>query len=146
MQVCPTVTPYARFSANKDSEKLHIALNGWNVDMSDIVDILCTRSSEQRQQIARSYKQAYGHDLVEDLNGGLSGNFNGLIGALTRNPIEYLCMQLHKALIATTGANAVILVEILCTKNNDEIKEIIRTFKQSKFISSCHMRLPSHTN
>lgn len=104
----------------------------WMTDYHAITDILAARSNQQRQEIAKYYKQHFGHDLLEALKGGLSGVFQDLITALIRNPTEYLCMQLHKALNDEQGVNAVILVEILCTKNNEQIAQIIRRFQTSK--------------
>lgn len=123
---------FNRFSASKDAEKIRIAVNRWSTDYHAITDILTARSNQQRQEIAKYYKQKFGHDLLEDLKGGLSGVFQDLITALIRSPTEYLCMQLHNALNDEQGVNAVILVEVLCTKNNEKIAEIIRKFKTSK--------------
>lgn len=123
---------FNRFNASKDAEKIRIAVKRWSTDYHAITDILTARSNQQRQEIAKYYKQHSGHELLEDLKGGLSGVFQDLIIALIRSPTEYLCMQLHTALNDEQGVNAVILVEILCTKNNEQMAEIIRKFQTSK--------------
>lgn len=129
------MTAYDRFNASKDAEKINIAFKGWKTDHQAITDILTRRSNQQRQEIGKYYMQHFGHDLLEDLRSGLTGELQDFMVALMRNPIEYLCMQLHSALLDKQGVNSVILVEALCTKNNDEIEKIIHTFEASEFMS-----------
>lgn len=134
MKVWPTVVAYDRFNAAKDADKIRIALKGWRTDYHSITDILTKRSNQQRQEIDKYFREHFGHDLLEDLKGGLTRHYKELAVALMRDPFEYLCIQLHKALTDKHSVNAAILVEVLCTKNNAEVEKIIHTFKLSKLI------------
>lgn len=129
------MVPYSRFNAAKDAEKLRTALKGWKTDHNAITDILAARSNQQRQEIAKYYKQQFGKELVEVLKSETSGVFEDLVVALVRNPTKYLCMQLHSSLTHHLGVDVPILVEVLCTRENAQIEDIIHTYQASAFMS-----------
>lgn len=49
-------------------------------------------------------------------------------------PDQYLCKQLHKAM-SGAGTNEKALVEILCTRTNEEVKRLVETYEDSKYIT-----------
>ena len=51
----PTVYPRDGFSVVEDGETLRAAMKGFGTDEEAIIDIICTRSNWQRQQIARFF-------------------------------------------------------------------------------------------
>lgn len=73
----------------------------------------------------------YLKDIIEDLKSELGGHFEDVIVALMRPPEEYLCKQLHKAMDGA-GTDESALVEILCTRENDEIQQIVEKYEESK--------------
>lgn len=85
--------------------------------------------NSQRQEIAKYFLQEYGRDLIDDLKSELGGKFEDVIIALMRPPTEYLCKQLHKSM-SGIGTDERSLVEILCTKSNAEIKEIVKSYEE----------------
>lgn len=50
-------------------------------------------------------------------------------------PDQYLCKQLNKAMDGI-GTEEGTLVEIICTKTNEEIREIVGNYENSKIIKS----------
>lgn len=131
LKVSPTIVPFPNFNASEDGDKLRAAMKGFGTDEKIIIDILTARSNAQRQLIAEYFLREYGRDLVKDLKSELTGKFEDFIIALMRPPTEYLCKQLHKAFDGI-GTDERSLVEILCTKSNAEIKEIVATYENRK--------------
>jgi len=71
-------------------------------------------------------------DLVEDMKGDLSGHFLSTVKALLLPPAEYDASQLRKAMKGL-GTDEDVLIEILCTRSNAQLKEIIRVYKESRW-------------
>lgn len=109
--------------------KIATATDGWTNDDYAITGVLAARSSGQRQKIVEQYKLVKGHDLLDDVKRGVTGLYRSLIVALAQPPVVFLCMQLHRALKNREEVNTMVLIEILCTKTNDQIEEIIKAFE-----------------
>ncbi|NXK88531.1 ANX13 protein, partial [Formicarius rufipectus] len=86
-------------------------------DEKKIIEVLSSRTSEQRQQIKQKYKSLYSKEMEEDLKGDLSGNFEKAVLALLDLPCEYEARELQKAMKGA-GTDESLLIEILCTRNN----------------------------
>ncbi|XP_021244355.1 annexin A13 isoform X3 [Numida meleagris] len=117
------------FDADRDAKKLHSACKGAGTDEKKIIEVLSSRTSEQRQQIKQKYKALYGKDLEEVLKGDLSGSFEKAVLALLDLPCEYQARELHKAMKGV-GTDESLLIEILCTQNNKEIISIKEAYKR----------------
>lgn len=131
MEYSPTIVPYENFNAEEDGKNLRAAMKGFGTDEQAIIDILTSRSNAQRQQTAFWFKNSLGRDLIDDLKSELGGKFEDVIVALMVKPDEYLCKQLHKAM-AGMGTDEQTLIEILCTKTNEEISTLIGTYEDCK--------------
>lgn len=70
-------------------------------------------------------------DLIEDLKSELGGHFEDVILALVRPPADYLCKQLHMAMEGM-GTNEHTLIEILCSRSNSEVQDIVTAYERSK--------------
>ena len=81
-------------------------------------------------------------DLIEDLKSELGGHFEDVIVALMIPPVDYLCKQLHKAMEGM-GTDEHTLIEILCSKSNKEVGEIVTAYERCKwfFNSRLHCSL-----
>jgi hypothetical protein len=73
--------------------------------------------------------------LIEDLKSELGGHFEDVIVALVIPPVDYLCKQLHKAMEGM-GTDEHTLIEILCSKSNKEVKEIVDAYERRKYLPS----------
>ncbi|XP_012277843.1 annexin B10 isoform X2 [Orussus abietinus] len=125
----PTVTPSPNFNAAEDATALRTAMKGFGTDEQAIIDILTARSNGQRQEIADYFTYEYGRNLIDDLKSELGGKFEDVILALMKDPCEYMAKQLHKAM-AGIGTEEETLVEILCSRDNEEIGAIVDAYEK----------------
>ncbi|KAJ6644584.1 Annexin B10 [Pseudolycoriella hygida] len=124
----PTVRPFPSFKPAEDGDSLRAAMKGFGTDEQTIIDILTARSNAQRQQIANYFQESLGRDLIKDLKSELGGKFEDVIVGLMLPPEQYLCKQLNKAM-AGMGTDESALIEILCTKTNDEVKRLVGVYE-----------------
>ncbi|XP_007902812.2 LOW QUALITY PROTEIN: annexin A7 [Callorhinchus milii] len=123
-----TVRPVGNFNAQNDAEVIRRAMKGAGTDEQAIIDIVCNRSNDQRQKIKLAFKTLYGKDLIKDLKSELSGNMEELIIALFMPTTYYDAWSVRKAMEGA-GTQDRVLIEILCTRSNHEIQEIVRCYK-----------------
>lgn len=122
------MVPATGFNATADGEALRGAMKGFGTDEQTIIDLLTQRSNDQRQQIARFFTNELGRDVIEDLKSELGGKFEDVIVALMVPATEYLCRELHRAM-AGMGTNESTLVEIMCTKSNEEVALLVQKYE-----------------
>ncbi|KAJ6639203.1 Annexin B10 [Pseudolycoriella hygida] len=125
----PTIVPIDDFNAIADGDALRSAMKGLGTDEEEIIQILTTRSNQQRQEIAAYFANELDRNLIDDLKSELGGNFENVIVALMTTPDQYLCQELNKAMDGA-GTNENVLVEILCTKTNDEVKRLVEVYEE----------------
>ncbi|KAH7954964.1 hypothetical protein HPB49_023446 [Dermacentor silvarum] len=124
-----TLRPYPNFDARQDAQALRKAMKGWGTDEDTIINILCSRSSTQRLEIVSTFKQMLGRDLIKDIKSELSGNFKSVMVGLLYPMHEYLARELRSAMKGL-GTDEDCLVEILCTRSNDDIRRIKDAFHE----------------
>ncbi len=56
----PTLRPFPCFNPNVDCEELKKAMKGFGCDDKAVINVLCFRSNQQRQQIKMTFKAMYG--------------------------------------------------------------------------------------
>ncbi|XP_037022613.2 annexin A13 [Artibeus jamaicensis] len=117
------------FDVDGDVKKLNKACKGMGTDEATIIDVLSSRTSNERQQIKQKYKTTYDKDLEEVLKSELSGNFRKAALALLDRPSEYDARQLQKAMKGL-GTDEAVLIEILCTRTNQEIIAIKEAYQR----------------
>ena len=94
----PTIVTFPGFHAEADVMALKNAVKGVGTDEDTIITILANRSSSQRQEISQQYRLITGADLIKDLKGDLSGNFEEAVLALMEPPALYDAKLLYKAM------------------------------------------------
>ncbi|XP_016925324.1 annexin B11 isoform X2 [Drosophila suzukii] len=119
----PTVVPAQGFDPVKDAHALRKAMKGFGTDEDALIEIICRRTNEQRQEFQRQYKTHFGKDLIEDIKSETSGNFEKLLVGLLRPIVDFYCAELNDAM-AGLGTDEEVLIEILCTLSNMEIYTI----------------------
>lgn len=124
--------PANAFNAAADGDALRAAMKGFGTDEQAIIDILCSRSNAQRHEISAYFTAEYGRDLIDDLKSELGGKFEDVIVGLMLPEDQYLCKQLHRAM-SGIGTNERTLIEVLCTKNNEEIGRLVRQYEECEY-------------
>ncbi|XP_072526879.1 annexin A5-like [Salminus brasiliensis] len=124
-----TVKPQSGFNANNDAQVLFKAMKGMGTDEATILQLVTSRSNAQRQQIKAAYKILHGKDLVSDLKSELGEKFETLIVGLMATPVMFDVTSLRNA-IKGKGTDANALIEILASRTPNEIREIIKTYKE----------------
>ncbi|NXD19691.1 ANXA7 protein, partial [Spelaeornis formosus] len=123
-----TIQPAPNFDAGRDAEILRKAMKGFGTDEQAIINVVANRSNDQRQKIKAAFKTMYGKDLIKDLKSELSGNVEELILALFMPSTYYDAWSLRHAMKGA-GTQESVLIEILCTRTNQEIREIVNCYK-----------------
>ncbi|XP_064383973.1 annexin A4-like [Halichondria panicea] len=124
-----TVKPHRSFDAENDASVLRKAMKGLGTDEKAIISVLAHRSNTQRMEIITKFKSMYGKDLVRELKSELSGNFEDAVVALLKTPSEYDAFVVREA-IKGVGTDEHALVEILCTRTNEQILAVKEQYKK----------------
>ena len=124
-----TVKPYPNFDPKQDAEVLRKAMKGFGTDEKAIINVLTKRSNSQRVYISVAFKQLYGKDLIDDLKSELKGNFEDVIIGLMTPMNDYLASEVRRAM-SGVGTDEDVLVEVLCTRTNQEIWGIVESYRR----------------
>lgn len=124
-----TVKAAPNFSAEKDADIIRKAMKGAGTDEAAIIGVISQRSNQQRVETAKMFKTMYGKDLIKDLESELSGDFRETIMAMFKPTTFYDAWSLHEA-ISGVGTKESVVIEILCTRTNQEIREINDCYKE----------------
>ncbi|XP_054984148.1 annexin A6 isoform X2 [Sorex araneus] len=124
-----TVRPADDFDPDADAKALRKAMKGLGTDEETIINIITRRSNAQRQQLRQTFKSHFGRDLMADLKSEISGDLARLILGLMMPPAHYDAKQLKKAMEGA-GTDEKTLIEILATRNNEEIRAINEAYKE----------------
>jgi annexin A7/11 len=98
-------------------------MKGWGCNDDALIDIICKRNNQQRQEIQKAFKVNYGKDLIENIKSETRGNFEDLLVALLTPTLDFYCKEIHDA-CAGIGTDEQVLIEVLCTLSNNEINTI----------------------
>lgn len=139
-----TVCAVANFDAESDAKALRKAMKGLGTDEKAIINVLTQRSNAQRQEIKLKFKTLYGKDLIDDLKSELSGDFEKAVLALMMTPVELDAKELKEAMKGL-GTDEAVLIEILCTRSNQQITEI-KAYYKKKFDKNLEKEVVSETS
>eukprot|EP00064_Thunnus_orientalis_P016579 superscaffoldBa00003316_g16645 len=126
-------TKKQRLSEAADSQRIISeaqSLTCRGVDEQTIIDILTRRSYEQRREIAFIYERLAKKDLIAALKGALSGSLESLMLGLMKSTAQYDASEL-KASMKGLGTDEETLIEIVCSRNNEELLEIKKVYRET---------------
>uniref|UniRef100_A0A8C1Z615 Annexin n=1 Tax=Cyprinus carpio TaxID=7962 RepID=A0A8C1Z615_CYPCA len=112
------------------AEALYNAMKGFGSDKEAILDLITSRSNAQRQKIRAAYKSQYGKDLIDDLKYELTGKFERLIVGLMRTPAYHDAKEIKDA-IKGAGTDEKCLIEILASRTNEQIHNLVAAYKDA---------------
>lgn len=125
-----TIGEYPDFDAEDDAKKLHKAFHKRiGIKEEVIIEIITTRSNEQRQELANVYKGCFGEAIVDRLDKISRNDLRRTLKALMRTPSEYAARELRKAMRGV-GTDEESLIEIICTRGNDELEELKEVYNE----------------
>lgn len=104
------------------------ALKGLGTDEKAIINVLCRRTIDERLKIKDAYQRYHKRNLIDDIQSETSGNFRVLLVNLLKPIEEYFCDDIHESLTSIFKRLDVI-IDVLCTMSNDEIKKISDTYQ-----------------
>ena len=113
----------------KDAKTLRNAMEGWGTDEGPIIELTVNRTNADRQEILKFYKSSYGEDLFKELSSELGGDLKKVVLGMFQTPLDYDCSELHKAM-SGAGTDEDTLIEIICTRSNDQLAQIKDRFKE----------------
>uniref|UniRef100_A0A3Q0QUX4 Annexin A2a n=1 Tax=Amphilophus citrinellus TaxID=61819 RepID=A0A3Q0QUX4_AMPCI len=126
----PTVVPAVNFDPDKDAARIETAIKT-KVDEQTIIDVLTKRTYAQRREIAFSYERMAKKDMISALKGALSGSLENVILGLMKSTAQYDATEIRGS-IKGLGTDEETLIEILCSRSNEELVEIKRVYKEFK--------------
>ncbi|XP_076073044.1 annexin A13-like [Mytilus galloprovincialis] len=111
------------WDAERDCMYFDEAMQGLGTNEEAIIHICATRCNSQRQELKKMFKTAFGKDLIETLDGEVSGDFSEVLFALFEPPALFDALNIKKA-IQGLGTDESVLIEILLTRTNAQIEEM----------------------
>ncbi|KAH8502800.1 hypothetical protein H0E87_014189 [Populus deltoides] len=128
---------------HEDAEQLHKAFEGWGTNEGLTISILAHRNAAQRNLIRKVYAEAYGQDLLKDLDKELSSDFEGAVLLWTLDPAERDAYLANEATKRFTSSNWV-LMEIACTRSSHELFKVRQAY-HARYKKSLEEDVAYHT-
>lgn len=98
-------------------------MKGFGCDEKTLIEVICRRNNQQRQEIQKVFKTNFGKDLIENIQSETRGNFENLLVALLTPTLNFYCKEIKDSM-AGLGTDEDVLIEILCTLSNFEINTV----------------------
>ncbi|GAB1607167.1 annexin A4 [Argonauta hians] len=114
-----TILPDPAFDADSCADRLQATMKGLGTKDRKLIEILTKHTSEQRQEIEKSYNARLGV-LRDDIDSDLSGDYKDMCLSLLDSFTTFDCKELNRA-INRLGTDESTIVEILFTRTNEQI-------------------------
>ncbi|XP_018560748.1 annexin A2 [Lates calcarifer] len=112
-----------------EAQRLQQAMAGLGTDEETLMEILCTRSGKQLQEISAVYKQLYKKDLEKELKGETSGDFAKLaLALLNKENVPGVVQRDIESLSASLNgkkADAGPWIDILTSRDTDHLNKVL---------------------
>eukprot|EP01133_Synstelium_polycarpum_P007554 gene7554-8836_t len=120
------------FDAIQDSDALNLALHplkGSKTDHTTLIRILGNRNFTERMMIKEAYARRYGKTLAKEVYWKTSFNYKITLKSLISDPEKLDAKALYVAMMGKNN-NLHLVIEILCTRNNQEKQRIAQRFRE----------------
>ncbi|MBN3314086.1 ANX2A protein, partial [Atractosteus spatula] len=124
-----------------DASELKASMKGLGTDEESLIEIVCSRSSEELAEIKKVYKEFYKKDLEKDVAGDTSGNFGKLLLALVktiREPpssvvdyekIDQDARALYEAGVKRKGTDVATWISIMSERSVPHLQKVFERYK-----------------
>ncbi|CAB3989716.1 annexin A4, partial [Paramuricea clavata] len=126
-----TIKPALAFDPKDSAEKLKKAMKGFGTDEKTIVQVLSSKSNEQRRTIYNTYQQEFKKDLIDELKSELGGDMENLVVAMLLPSDVFYARELDKAMKGF-GTNEEALCEIICAQSSESLEAVVNCYKREK--------------
>lgn len=128
-------------TAQYDASELKASMKGLGTDEESLIEIVCSRSSEELTEIKKVYKEMFKKDLDKDVAGDTSGNFAKLLLALVQtkrdepsNVIDYEKIDqdaraLYEAGVKRKGTDLVTWISIMSERSVPHLQKVFNRYK-----------------
>lgn len=128
-------------SVEYDAEQIHQAIAGAGTKEGVLIEIFCTRSNKQIQEIKVFYKTKYGKELEKRLMEETSGHFRRLIVSLStgnrmeNQPVDHQkarqdAQGLYQAGEKTLGTDESLFNSILCSQSFEQLRVVFQEYRR----------------
>ncbi|KAM3176683.1 hypothetical protein ACTXT7_006034 [Hymenolepis weldensis] len=108
------------FDYNADADRIQKACKGLGTKEEDLIEVVGRRKLAERHQIRLAYFAKYNKDLLDVLEGEISGDFGDLTRNLFLGPIQVLASDLYK-IFKKSGSAGGDINDIICFLSPSEI-------------------------
>ncbi|KAL3527770.1 hypothetical protein ACH5RR_012426 [Cinchona calisaya] len=126
----------------RDAELVRDSLFGWNaVNLSVIIEVVCTRSSAELYSIKQAYRTCYGSNIEQDISQKTSGNFKEILVGVLKSSNKHssrvdksmaMCdaKTLYEAVESGNSVDWKTIISILSDRNRGQIRAIFVSYKE----------------
>ena len=115
------------FDQLKDAEDLHNSIE--NKEVEKVVEIICSRSKEQRLKIAETYVSSFGKELSKAIESKISGDVKDLLLGCLLDKVDFDAGEINRA-VKGAGTDEDLLSEIIATRPSRHIAHVRDKYKE----------------
>ncbi|KAJ0001892.1 hypothetical protein NQD34_001688 [Periophthalmus magnuspinnatus] len=127
--------------AEYDAAELRASMKGLGTDEETLIEIVCSRSTEEMVTIKRIYREMFKKELDKDVAGDTSGNFAKLLLALVQtkrdeptNVVDYEKIDedaraLYEAGVKRKGTDVGIWITIMSQRSVPHLQKVFERYK-----------------
>ncbi|MBN3301338.1 annexin A2-A [Amia ocellicauda] len=124
-----------------DASELKSSMKGLGTDEETLIELMCSRSSDELSEIKAVYKEFYKKDLEKDVEGDTSGDFRKLLLALVKTPrqapssivdyelIDQDARALYEAGVKRKGTDVATWITIMSERSVPHLQKVFDRYK-----------------
>lgn len=131
--VCMLEAEEADFDIEKDCAAMKKAMDGWGTDEEALIRLICSKTSQQMEQINEKFQELYDKRLIQRVHDETSGYFQATLLGCIRHPMQQLAHSVRFCLEGWGTDNRgllTMLVHLPDYKKDALVKAYMATFKR----------------